>query len=258
VGARICLTGSFYSLEHPHTDVPLNLISAFRCVASNDLPEGVYVAFRTTAENKFASIIPASDLKPMQFDDVAFRGIYGLAAATYELHGQFKTNLRSSPIIRPWLGGKVPSKGKVRDASKRVAQIVAYPGLDLSPYASHVGLAALVVSLYHSGTASSQIPDGGLLEFLSKRPQVAVMLAAYPAQHLDRPYESTLRLIRAGALVYRDLQPHVLHVALALALAQGRHTEDVAKALSPWSYENSGKATHNSRSATDLARSIFS
>lgn len=76
----------------------------------------------------------------------------------------------------------------------------------------------------------------GILEFVKNRRDVCVMLAAFPGKYLETPYGSTLRLMLAGAQVYRDTQPHVLYVALALALAQGRGVKDVSDAFSKFGF----------------------
>ena len=82
--ARICLTGSFYSLEDPRTDAPLNLLTALRCVSSGKIPPGVYVAFPANEKNKVAMLRHAHTIKPMSFDGIAFHGAFGEYVATFE------------------------------------------------------------------------------------------------------------------------------------------------------------------------------
>jgi glutamyl-tRNA(Gln) amidotransferase subunit D len=237
--ARICLTGSFHSLEHPQSDVHINLISAFNCVILDEIPTGVYVAFRNDTKNRSASIIHAYDLKPMAFDEVVFKGIYGRFVAKYSSDHGFSINLNNSAIQQPFIGGPVPKVEAIRMACDSVSQIITYPGFNLKWLDSNSSLRALIVSLYHSGTANAINQNSGILEFVTSHRDVCVMLAAYPGENLETPYESTLRLISGGAQIYRDIQPHVLYVALALALAQGRRVKDVSEAFAKFAFRPS-------------------
>src|SRR5262249_22513657 len=80
---RICLTGSYLSLDDPDSDVALSLLAAFECVSTDALTPDVYVAFRGSRTNKSATIIPAFDLKPMDFDDEFFHALYRRQVAGY-------------------------------------------------------------------------------------------------------------------------------------------------------------------------------
>jgi hypothetical protein len=91
------------------------------------------------------------------------------------------------------------------------------------------------VSLYHSGTASSSDVPGSFVPFLrDKAVNLPVFFSAFPARYIAKPYESTVKLVEAGGIVVRELQPHVLFVLLTLALAQGRSIDDVKRLIQPW------------------------
>lgn len=232
--ARICLTGSFHSLEEPNSDGPLNLIAAFRAVSSDELPNGVYVSFRATERNTQASIIPALLLKPMMFDGLCFEGVYGDRVAGYGPKSGFDLESIARPFHMPSLAARVPEGGAISNAASKIVQVIAYPGLNLGLLRTE-NLSAMIVSLYHSGTAYSLAEDGAFLDFLGKKPQsLPVFFATFPTRYIHKPYESTVRLARSGGVVICDLQPHVIFSYLTLAIAQGVKLQDIEHALTPW------------------------
>ncbi|PZR86129.1 MAG: hypothetical protein DLM68_10090 [Hyphomicrobiales bacterium] len=105
-------------------------MSAFNCVLSDEMPTGVYVAFRNDARNRSASIIHASDLKPMAFDEIAFKGIYGRFVAKYRPDRGFRMNRNYTFTEQPFTGGPVPSGEAIGTACNRISQIIVYPGLE--------------------------------------------------------------------------------------------------------------------------------
>jgi L-asparaginase/Glu-tRNA(Gln) amidotransferase subunit D len=71
--------------------------------------------------------------------------------------------------------------------------------------------------------------------FLGKHARdLPVFFSAFPSRYISKPYESTVKLVKAGGIVLADLQPHVVFALLALALAQGKTVDDVKRLLDPW------------------------
>ncbi len=232
--ARICITGAYYSFNIEDPDGPLNLVTALRAVALDDLPCGVYAAFRTNLENTEASIYPALSLKSMEWDKHTFTASHDERIAIYRPKRGLEL-LTYKPL------GPMPSM-PIRDlkpenlmsAGQQLAQIIAYPGLNISRYDT-TGLSALVVGLYHCGTAPSQNTPGTLIDFIQKHgDKIPVFLAAIPTRYLLRPYESTVKIGEAGGRFFGDIQPHVLYVYLVLGLAAGMTMAELCQALLPW------------------------
>lgn len=232
--AKICLTGSYHALDAPESDGPLNLIGAFRCVASDEMPGGVYVSFRDSEKNNRSSIIQSGALKPMEFDGLVFEGVYGLRAASYSPKNGFESGGERDFLKLPCLGGAVPSREALTKASKNVLHIFAYPGINLSRIGVS-NLSALVVTLYHSGTAHSLLQEGSLVDFVAEnKVNFPTYLATFPSRYIEKPYESTVKLVRSGGFIVSDLQPHFVYCALVIGLAQGRSVDEMNDFLHEW------------------------
>jgi hypothetical protein len=61
-----------------------------------------------------------------------------------------------------------------------------------------------------------------------------VAFAPFPAELINKPYESTLALIRAGAHMYRDLSVHKIYVLGVLGMANDLPPRDALAAAGPW------------------------
>lgn len=228
---RIVVTGSFLAPGHPRSDASANLLAALAAVSSDDLAPGVHVAFRAGEGDDGAAILPGFAVRPMGFDETGFRAAFEETAATWSREAGLRVGAPTGP--RPFLGGEPPAAEDLARAARRLHLALAHPGLDLSFLEAKPDLAALVVSLYHSGTASALRGPGSVMEMV-ERGETPVLLAAYPERALAAPYDSTAALILAGAHVFRDLQPHVLYAACAIGLAQGRTVAGVLKCLEAW------------------------
>lgn len=170
----------------------------------------------------------------MGADELWFEGYYGARAATYGPKAGFEVQEMNRPISVPFLGGSTPSADAIRGASKKIVQFSAYPGMNLNVLQLD-GISAMVLGLYHSGTAMSQGGPGSLLEFISaKSAALPIFMTTYPARYIDKPYESTVRLAAAGGAVIRDLQTHVVSTLLLIGLSQGRAVSDLTNLLGEW------------------------
>ncbi|MBS0235538.1 MAG: asparaginase [Proteobacteria bacterium] len=231
-GARICLTGSYLALSEPDSDGPLNLIAAFRAVTSDETPPGVYVGFRNNAKNSQAAIVPALDLKPMGFDALFFQASYGRTLAYYSPKSGYTLDPTYSGASTLKLNYEKITPESVDFAGSALLQCIAYPGMDFS----HFNLAhikAIVVELYHSGTAPSFSGKNTIVDFAKSHSEdIPLFCATFPSMNINTPYESTRKLISAGALVYADLQPHAIFVLLTIGLAQGKTLTELAGLMS--------------------------
>jgi glutamyl-tRNA(Gln) amidotransferase subunit D len=233
---RICLTASFFPFGNRSSDAPLNVIAAFQCVVSNDIANGVYVAFRASGKKNIASIIRASDLKPMLFDDTAFSCVYDRRIASFRLGKPMRIESRVPSDEAVVLGGRVPARGLLNRAAQRLLHVRTYPGINLAQLVCIDNLDAIIFELYHSGTAQSEGPTSILSLVERYSPRTAIFLTALSSAHVQTPYISTLRLINAGGRVFKDIQAHVLYVAVVVARAQGKSIQELDELLRPWSY----------------------
>lgn len=236
---RICFTGSFYSLENPESDASLNLLAAFACVGSNDMPNGVFVAFRSDGSNSSASIMSAFEVKPMGFDQAAFVALHQNTLASYSASGKFEVNTSYSARDYPGVPlAEIPNIGAIVDATKVLQEILSNPGSNWKIFErSRSGLEAVIIGLYHSGTGSTGESYFSLEAFIrANSADMAIFLAAFPKTYLERPYESTQSLINAGAHVYSDVPAHVLYMFALLRRSVGTSWDSIVSELSPWEY----------------------
>ena len=233
---KIVLTGSCYSLDHPDSDVTENLLGAFATVTESKIPNGVYVSF--TNQKGKTRVIDARDVKPMAFDELGFKSCFDQLVGTFNApDSKFEASTRArrtQPVSEPLKGSDIDSK-MLNNNPRRVVQLVCYPGMNVMQLCS--GLAAgscVIVNLYHSGTGPAQQGGGGLLETIKVFPELTFLLTPLPSPYVTTPYTSTVTLMQAGALLYQDLQPHVLYVLLTLGMASGLEIQDILARLKPY------------------------
>ncbi|WP_375207517.1 asparaginase [Hyphococcus sp.] len=233
---KICFTGSFYSMDHEETDAPINLLAAFECVLSENIDNGVYVAFREDERNRTASIFRALSIKPMSFDDVAFKSVYDTKVAHFSRAAGLMIGREPMAVSYPKLKrSQSLDPDRITQIADRVVILRAYPGLTLAPLEPCLlNCDALVIQAYHSGTANSVLAPGSLIDFISKiAARIPVLVGAFPGRFISKPYDSTASLIEAGAYVYSDLQPHNLYTYLVVGISQGLSVRDVLSSLEP-------------------------
>lgn len=220
---KIVLTGSCFPLNHPRSDVSANLLGALAAISEPTITQGVYISWAN--QQGKTDVINAMDTKPMAFDELSFKGCFEQLVGTFKSPDKpFQRNLRSRctlPTPLALQSSKIERNALAR-SGKRIIQLVCYPGIDIVQFCSNLAAGScIILSLYHSGTASGQADNGGLLEALALFPELTFMLTPLPSAHITVPYASTVALQVAGALVYQNLQPHLLYVFVTLAMASG-------------------------------------
>ena len=95
------------------------------------------------------------------------------------------------------------------------------------------GREVLIVQMYHSGTGPSDSENADLIKCIRKvSPKTTVLMAALPKQYISFPYDSTVKLKKAGAHIYNDLQVHFLYAFSILALALNMSSLEITNKLS--------------------------
>ena len=252
--ARICFTGSFLPLSNPNSDAYMNLVAAIKAVVDDDMPYGVFVAFRN-GPTKVCNIFHCFDVKPMYFDDPAFSVLYsnysnrsykGLVEADRTIAKVITDRSISVDYSKEFFNERRKmypylrfSKQKTVDAADvrgKIFYINAYPGLDMRRIDRN-GLECLIVGLYHSGTASSESYIGSLVSFIRDFKQNGLVLCASLSSVYDNHYENMIDLAKEGARIYYDLQPHILFCFATLCLRMGKSQNEITDALSLWELE---------------------
>ncbi|MEH6358766.1 MAG: asparaginase domain-containing protein [Pseudomonadales bacterium] len=230
---KIVLTGSFYSLDHPDSDVTKNLQGAFATINEPQVPNGVHVSFTNQAGE--THVMDAQDIKPMAFDEQQFKATFGQLIGTFKTStSQFEASRQ--PRITQCISSTLQSSGinntSLTNSHGKIIQLACYPGLDVMHTCANLTAGScVIINLYHSGTGPALQTKEGLLEAIKSFPQITFLLTPLPTPYITKPYTSTLTLLQAGALLYQDIQPHVLYVLLTLGMASGQKTQDILAQL---------------------------
>jgi|GEM_PF-1524739 len=234
--ARIVMTGSFYSEDHPRSDVQQNLNSAMVAATSVNLEPGVYAAFGDSTGS--VPVMPAIDLKPMEFDSRQFQSRYDFYVGCVLPNIGFRHYDLNSyvPEQNSLILDHPDSWSKYSDNSTcPVVQLMAYPGMKVDRLVGSLPESSIVLmNLYHSGTAHSLDEPGSLVETLKKRDDLDFIITPLPVRYVNPVYISTTRLVEAGAILYRDLMPHSLYVWFVMGQMAGYSKEDLLFKLEAW------------------------
>lgn len=231
--ARIVLTGSFYTLDHPKSDVASNLLGAFKAATEKQLANGTYVSFCNA--QKEILVINALDIKPMGFDEQGFDGCFQQRQGKFTspqtdfdpAKQQRTTHLLSTSIDQ----GRI-SKVSLEKAPTKVFQIPCYPGMNALELCSGIPADSFVIiNLYHSGTGPSEPGKRSLIETIEQRSDLTFMLTPLPSKYIEKPYASSISLKRAGAILTKDIQPHQLYTLLILGLSCGMTKQQILSLL---------------------------
>jgi glutamyl-tRNA(Gln) amidotransferase subunit D len=227
---KICLTGSFYPLEHPESDARTNLEAALEVVVSEKFNSGVYVAFRLN--RAVVCIYHGLEISPISYDSSTFGAMYGKVAAIY-------SNGRIEDIQPRYVdfaaNSDFPSNNRLRVVGQYIYQMLSYPGLNLSIFTTpRTEKRLIIIDAYHSGTASSERFAGTIIDFKNKNPHVQIALSCVPTKYLNLPYQSTFKIMDAGVNVYTDISPLLLYVLAACRFAAGVSFESLLDPVSPW------------------------
>jgi L-asparaginase/Glu-tRNA(Gln) amidotransferase subunit D len=238
--SKICLTGSFLAPTEENSDAQLNLSAAIACVRSSTLASEVYIAFRNNSDNRRAAIISAVDLKPLEFDADSFTSLYKRKIAIYTEKDQ---KLRATGVngrMFPNLNGNLTDEKKLVESASLILLASVFPAMDANAFAPILReQKILVLSMYHSGTAPSFDTKGSLLRLATECSNGSnIFMAAIPSQHMrDSAYESTIRLAKVGANIYKDIQAHQLYIFLLLGTAMGISISKLKAILEPWRFD---------------------
>jgi len=231
---KICFTGAYYAPNHPLSDTSLNLSAALAFSSSSYPEQGVYVAFRANGENSEAKIMQGKAIKPMEFDALFFDSTYGETVATFSPEHGLLSDISLPSENSPCLDAmQLPTVDDIQEASAKVGMIVLYPGIDRKMLDAAVeGRDILIIQAYHCGTGPSEA-NSDLIRFIEEvRSRTKVLIATFPQKYISVPYESTLKLIAAGAHIYADLQVHFLYVFSVLGLSVSLSPDDVVDKMS--------------------------
>jgi len=234
----LCVTGSFYAPNHPKSDAYINLEASLHLVSKDNIIPSTYVAFRSILSNRSVKIAHGHSLIPMSFNDRSFNYTYHSFLGTYskdnkKLNFNEDVNIKNNniPLIE---SNKIPCIENIKESQKKIAIVKLYPGIDLLTLnAIAKSKDIMIIKPYHSGTGQS-FDKGCLIEFLKTNLETKVFIGNFPSKYIQSPYESTIKLINAGASVYCDLQTHQLYSFSLLSLALGRSLNSLCESLEKW------------------------
>ena len=234
---KVCFTGAFLSPDHPVSDTALSLLSSLEFAAADQPESGVYVAFRSDANNSEAKILNGIDVKPMGFDEEVFNSVYDNVVTRYCPTAGLAFDASVTAPRQPTINDTgLPTETAVAAAQKKIAYLHLYPGIDKDLLrAVSAGKDVVVLQLYHSGTGPFGDEYSDIIEHIEETAgDTLFLLGSFPGKHISTPYGSTHALIASGGVLYRDLQTHFLYVFALMALSSGKSQADIRALLSDW------------------------
>ena len=240
---KICFTGSFYTLEHPSSDVTLNFAAALRFSVSDYPANGTYLVFKYDQSNNIG-VMHGGNVKPMGFDDQFFSAFYNDLVSIFNSNTEIFKTISLSKSNNPCLDTHLfPTEQSIFNAQNDIAYITLYPGIDRKFLdAVSKDRKILVFKMYHSGTGPTDIQNCDLVDFIKyNSTSKAILMGAFPERYLDLPYKSTNKLQHSGAHIYANLQPHLLYTFSLLSLGVGMSPEHIIDKLSNWEMKSFSK-----------------
>jgi len=232
---KIVLTGSCFTLDHPESDVTANLLGAFRTITEATINNGVYVSFLNA--DKQTEVIDALDIKPMVYDELAFRAAFNSPLGVFSAkQNNYQTNPCSNQPqpLKITVNPVEITRHALQTSRQSVVQLSCYPGMNAAQLCAGIEEGScVIISLYHSGTGPSLAEENSLLGAIQSRPDLTFLLTPLPSRYITKPYSATLTLMRAGAYLFQDIQPHTLYVLMILGLSSGRALQQLLTELKP-------------------------
>lgn len=229
VPAKVVFTGSFYGPDAPDNDVEVALQSSIEASIDRSLNDGVYVSFRTPESDKEAFLHRVVDIQPMRMDGMGFQSLFGSTVGKYIIDDGWDWSNTSSPTHNPDISGLggIPDRDDYSQVTGDVQLTKAVPG-QILPHSQDTMPEVLIVSLYHSGTASTSTHTNGLHDFIrDHQDDTDILLVGLSNNVVSPPYESTAKLIQEGATLVRDVQPHVIYASMYVGLANGLSVNEI-------------------------------
>lgn len=228
-GLKIAVTGAFYPLAHPKTDARINLEASLALLKKRTLHNGAHVVFKANSRN--VHVIPARAAKPIAFDQTTYGACYGEIEAVHTIGRATRWMERPAQAMPELsMSGPFPSCEALAEAKNAVVIVPAHPGLNLNMLSGDTRK-IVIIEAYHSGTASSETRADDIAAYARNHPDILVALTPLPSAFAERPYETTIRLMEAGVVAYKDLLPHHAYVFCVIAMAQGKSLTELKSEL---------------------------
>lgn len=232
----VCFTGSYIAPDQPRSDWEINLLGAAKLVASRSARAGVFLAFRENDSIQSGLIIDAMNVKPMEFDKTCFEAAYGSVEAKYNVDEISFVHRNDPKRANLWTNFPHPHKyrrNEILKSSRSILFIHLYPGFSSDIFRLMSGyISDVVVSLYHSGTGSSDNETDSFANAVKTyRDSLNFYCTTLPTPNVERPYVTTVEIAGAGAAVVKDMQAHELYVFLLLSRLFGFSSERVRRIL---------------------------
>lgn len=226
-GTKIILTGANDDLEHPETDAWDNLRFGLENAAA-DLEPGVYVAFhgRLIPADEVVKLpyVPGGDVTFISRDDPLYsQSRAQQEAAANRLIDQLET-----------LYGEAPQKSDIISYN---ANTIRPNHQELLDYASEHPVRALLLTLYHSGTANTEDEQqsvANLVRYLRSEKGIVSFGVTENGEPVDlHAYETSIKLRQAGVVPLYDMPGQTAWAKLQLVDPGLKGPELIKEMLTP-------------------------
>ena len=254
----IVFTGANAPWWVPHSAGLTNIRASF-LAAGSDLPPGIYTAFPDHSGE--VVILQSNRTKEIQPYELVFGAAKGAHAGA--VSGR-QVRVDSSYVERANQRQRVEGDqwgNTVESFDPRVARLKVYPGFDpeLFEAAAYTGARAILLELYHSGTANTTlhfsllgkikevsaqrpifgVPGPVILSSEGHRQRTAIPVFDELSIDVEAPYQSSASLEEAGLIALPPMTSEAALVKLMWSLAQ---TEDVSELIQLMSKDIAGES----------------
>ncbi len=223
INQRIIFTGAMNSPESENSDIKINIKASLKACQNKKL-NGVFISLRSNESIKKVCLHKALNVKPPYMDSKGYESLFKSHIGEYKSK---KWNWKKSDNVLKTINSgfdSIPSTKEVSKSSKNIKLIQTHPGIY---FEDNINADNIIISTYHSGTSSSKKYKKSLKNFIKKNNEKNIILTGFSTETISTMYESTFKLKNEGAIVIKDVQPHVLYVSLCIGLACNMNIEKI-------------------------------
>lgn len=215
INETIIFTGAMDGPDSGNSDFNINISGAIEA-CKNKYLNGVFVSLRSNESINKVYMHDALYVKPPYMDSKGYESIFDNHIGTYKLKRGWNWNNVDDKLKNVSDSGlnKIPDLENIKQENN-IQFLSIYPGINISNY---IHSENIIISSYHSGTASSEYYENSLMNFIKNNKNKNIFLTGYSTSTITNMYQSTANLQKEGIILIKDIQPHVLYVSLYLGL----------------------------------------
>lgn len=216
ISQRVLFTGAMNGPDSENSDVTTNIKASIKASQDKKL-QGIFIALRSNESRNKVYLHNALHVKPPYMDNKGYESLFKKHKGEYKSgKWTFKNPNYALKTISNDGFNTIPSTDEISKSSKNVKMLQTYPGIYFN---DSINADNIIISTYHSGTSSSKRYENSLKGFINENSEKNIILSGLSTNTIKNMYETTFELKKEGAIIVKDIQPHVLYVSICLGLA---------------------------------------